>query len=86
MEVVCGAHMEGWLYLIQTTRLMMTQPRQRYFMLVGSRALYYKEKPAHRDEVQFTENLQENLSRDSSYLLRFIRILKDRTILEHTWW
>jgi hypothetical protein len=57
MEVVCGAHMEGWLYLIQTTRLMMTQPRQRYFMLVGSRALYYKEKPAHRDEVQFTENL-----------------------------
>jgi hypothetical protein len=57
MEVVCGGHMEGWLYLIQTTRLMMTQPRQRYFMLVGSRALYYKEKPAHRDEVQFTENL-----------------------------
>ncbi|KAH8935094.1 hypothetical protein BDL97_17G012300 [Sphagnum fallax] len=69
MEVVCGAHMEGWLYLIQTTRLMMTQPRQRYFMLVGSRALYYKEKPAHRDEVLFTFIIYD--SYNNSDKLRF---------------
>ncbi|KAH8935105.1 hypothetical protein BDL97_17G012300 [Sphagnum fallax] len=63
MEVVCGAHMEGWLYLIQTTRLMMTQPRQRYFMLVGSRALYYKEKPAHRDEAPIKSGLIDPCTR-----------------------
>lgn len=43
--------MEGWLYLIESNRLMMTQPRKRYFVLRENHVSMYKEKPAHRDEV-----------------------------------
>lgn len=43
--------MEGWLYLIESNRLMMTNPRKRYFVICGNRACFWKDKPANRDEV-----------------------------------
>lgn len=45
------AIMEGWLYLIESNKLMMTHPRKRYFVLSGNQARYYKEKPAYRQEA-----------------------------------
>lgn len=43
--------MEGWLYLIGSNRLMMTNPRKRYVVLCGNQARFYKDKPAHREEA-----------------------------------
>jgi len=43
--------MEGWLYLIESNRLMMTNPRKRYFVICGNWACFWKDKPANREEV-----------------------------------
>lgn len=43
--------MEGWLYLIEHNRLMMTNPRKRYFLICGNRACFWKEKPANSEEA-----------------------------------
>jgi hypothetical protein len=49
--VVLEIIMEGWLYLIEHNRLMMTNPRKRYFLICGNRACFWKEKPANSEEA-----------------------------------
>jgi hypothetical protein len=49
--------MEGWLFLIESNRLMMKYPRKRYFILTGNRASFYKEKPAQNEVSLFLKNL-----------------------------
>lgn len=49
--------MEGWLYLIESNRLMMRYPRKRYFILTGNRASFYKEKPAQNEVSLSLKNL-----------------------------
>jgi hypothetical protein len=48
----CMGSMEGWLYVIESNRLMMTHPRKRYFVICGNWACFWKDKPANREEVK----------------------------------
>lgn len=43
--------MEGWVYILNPSKLRLNHPRKRYLVLVGNRASAFKDKSRAKDEV-----------------------------------